>query len=117
MMTLWDRWAFEREFAVGVIDQRSDEKESIEEVVRKVQTALKHFPPERLLLTSECRFQHVPLEITRGKPRLLVEAARHLRAREKIGFGHRKSFKIGPKNGGLAIYSQTLRASGKGVAG
>jgi hypothetical protein len=32
-----------------------------------------------------------------------------LRACEKIGSGRRKSFKIGPKNGGLAIYSQTLR--------
>jgi methionine synthase II (cobalamin-independent) len=30
-------------------------------------------------LTSECGFQHVPLEITRGKLRALVAAATHLR--------------------------------------
>lgn len=79
MMTLWDMWDFKGEFTVGVIDQRCDEIESVDEIARRTQPALQHFPPQRLLLTSECGFQHVPLEITRAKLRGLVAAATHLR--------------------------------------
>jgi 5-methyltetrahydropteroyltriglutamate--homocysteine methyltransferase len=79
MMTLWDAWDFKGEFAVGVIDQRSDAIESEEEIARRAGPALARFPPERLLLTSECGFQHVPLEITRTKLRALVAGARYLR--------------------------------------
>lgn len=79
MMTLWGMWDFSGELAVGVIDQRSDAIESIDEIARRTQPALEHFPPERLLLTSECGFQHVPLDITRGKLRALVAGANHLR--------------------------------------
>jgi 5-methyltetrahydropteroyltriglutamate--homocysteine methyltransferase len=79
MMTLWDLWDFKGEFAVGVIDQRSDEIETMEVIARRTAPALNHFPPERLLLTSECGFQHVPLEITRNKLRALVAGARYLR--------------------------------------
>jgi len=79
MMTLWDIWDFSGELAVGVIDQRSDAIETIDEIARRTQPALVHFPPERLLLTSECGFQHVPLDITRGKLRALVAGANYLR--------------------------------------
>lgn len=78
MMTLWDLWDFNGEFAVGVIDQRCDEVESIADIALRTGPALAHFPPERLLLTSECGFQHVPLDVTRAKIRALVAGARHL---------------------------------------
>jgi methionine synthase II (cobalamin-independent) len=81
MMTLWDIWDFKSEFAMGMIDQRIDEIESVDVIVRSMQPVLRHFPPDRLLLTSECGFQHV-LEITRGKLRSLVDAATHLRTAE-----------------------------------
>src|SRR5579864_1842434 len=80
MMTLWDMWDFKGEFAVGVIDQRNDAIESVEEIARRAEPVRSRFPPERLLLTSECGFQHVPLEITRAKLRALVAGARYLRA-------------------------------------
>ena len=79
MLTLWDKWDFEGEFAVGVIDQRSDAMESPELVAKRTQPVLDYFEPERLLLASECGFQHVPLGITRGKLRALVAGARYLR--------------------------------------
>lgn len=81
MLRLWDKWKFKGEFAVGVIDQRSDEMESAEVVAQRTRPVLDYFEPERLLLTSECGFQHVPLEITRGKLRALVAGARSLRER------------------------------------
>lgn len=79
MMTLWDVWDFRGEFAIGVIDQRRDEVETPAEVAARTTAALERFPPERLLLTSECGFQHVPLAITRAKMRALVSGARQLR--------------------------------------
>lgn len=79
MLTLWDKWEFKGEFAVGVIDQRSDDMESPELVAKRTKPALDYFEPERLLLASECGFQHVPLDITRGKLRALVAGARYLR--------------------------------------
>lgn len=84
MMSLWEMWDFEGEFAVGVIDQRSDALETVEEIARRTRPALNYFPPERLLLTSECGFQHVPLEVTRAKLRALVAGANHLRASRAV---------------------------------
>lgn len=81
MLTLWEKWKFKGEFAVGVIDQRSDAIEMPEVVAERTLPVLEYFEPERLLLASECGFQHVPLEITRGKMRALVAGAQHLRAR------------------------------------
>ncbi len=79
MLTLWGKWKFRGEFAVGVIDQRSDALESAELVAQRTRPVLDYFEPERLLLASECGFQHVPLDITRGKLRALVAGAHYLR--------------------------------------
>lgn len=79
LMDLWKRWDFQGDLALGVIDQRSDELESVEEVWERVKPALEYFPPERLILTSECGFGHVPLDITHAKLGRLVEASRAFR--------------------------------------
>lgn len=79
MLTLWDKWKFKGEFAVGVIDQRSDEMETPEVIAKRARPVLEYFSADRLYLTSECGFQHVPLEITRGKLRALVAGAKYLR--------------------------------------
>lgn len=78
LMTLWPLWNFKGDLALGVIDQRSDEIETVDVVRRRVEPALKHFPRERIILTSECGFGHVPLEITRKKLGVLVEASHAL---------------------------------------
>jgi 5-methyltetrahydropteroyltriglutamate--homocysteine methyltransferase len=82
MMKLWDDWDFRGEFAVGVIDQRSDAVETVDQIAARTAPALEHFPADRLLLTSECGFQHVPLDITRAKLRALTSGAAYLRERE-----------------------------------
>jgi len=79
MLTLWEKWKFKGEFAVGVVDQRSDTMEPPELVAERTRPVLEYFESERLLLASECGFQHVPLEVTRGKLRTLVAGARLLR--------------------------------------
>jgi 5-methyltetrahydropteroyltriglutamate--homocysteine methyltransferase len=74
LMDLWKEWDFQGDLALGVIDQRSDDLENTEIIRKRVEPALKHFPPERLLLTSECGFGHVPLPITQAKLHALTEA-------------------------------------------
>ncbi len=76
LMDLWQEWKFAGDLALGIIDQRSDEIETSEIIRRRVAPALKHFPRERLVLTSECGFGHVPLDITRAKLRALVVACK-----------------------------------------
>lgn len=39
------------------------------------------FPPERLMLTSECGFGHVPLDITEAKLSALTKAAEEFRSK------------------------------------
>src|SRR5438045_2263706 len=53
--------------------------ESPEVIRQRVQQALEYFSADRLLLTSECGFGHVPLEITRQKLRVLSETCHELR--------------------------------------
>ena len=78
LMELWKLWKFKGDLALGVIDQRSDGIETADVIRKRVEPALKHFPRERLVLTSECGFGHVPLEITRAKLKALVETCKVL---------------------------------------
>jgi 5-methyltetrahydropteroyltriglutamate--homocysteine methyltransferase len=78
LMTLWDQWKFKGDLALGVIDQRSDDLETTEVIRQRIEPALARFPRERLVLTSECGFGHVPLDITRAKLKALTVADRTL---------------------------------------
>ncbi len=82
LMDLWKVWDFRGDLALGVIDQRSDTIETPEVIRERLQPALDYFPPERLLLTSECGFGHVPLEITRAKLSVLARTAKELETAE-----------------------------------
>jgi len=79
LMDLWKSWKFKGDLAIGVVDQRSDEIETPEIIKDRLKPAFEFFTPDRLLLTSECGFGHVPLEITRKKLRVLVETCKELR--------------------------------------
>ncbi len=78
LMELWKLWDFKGDLAIGVIDQRSDDIETTEVIRDRIEPALAHFPRERLVLTSECGFGHVPLDITHKKLAVLVEASHTL---------------------------------------
>lgn len=77
-MPLWEVWNFEGDVGLGVIDPRTDEIETVDVVRRRLEPALKRFAKERLVLTSECGFGHVPLDITRKKLAVLVKASQEL---------------------------------------
>jgi 5-methyltetrahydropteroyltriglutamate--homocysteine methyltransferase len=78
-MDLWKEWKFPGDLALGVIDQRSDIIETPQVVRERVTPALEYFSPDHLLLTSECGFGHVPLDISRKKLSVLADACRELR--------------------------------------
>lgn len=78
MLELFELWDFKGDLAIGVIDQRSDELESVEEIRKRLNPALEYFPTNRLILTSECGFGHVPIDVTHAKLKRLVEASKVL---------------------------------------
>ena len=79
MLDVFNHWKFKGKISLGVIDQRIDDIETEENIRNAILPALKYFPKEKILLTSECGFGHVPIEITRLKIRKLVEVANILR--------------------------------------
>jgi len=78
LMDLWRLWDFQGDLALGVIDQRSDTIETPDVIRERIKPALEYFAPERLLLTSECGFGHVPIDITRSKLAVLTRTAKEL---------------------------------------
>ena len=83
MLDIFKEWNFQGSISAGIIDQRIDEIETIEQVEKYTEPLLKYFSPDKILLTSECGFGHVPIEITRAKLKKLVESAKYLRTKFK----------------------------------
>ena len=81
MLDIFKEWKFEGSISAGVIDQRIDNTETVEEVEKYTEPLLEYFTPDKILLTSECGFGHVPIEITRAKLKKLVESAEYLRTK------------------------------------
>ena len=76
MLEVFDLYKFDGILSCGVIDQRSDELEDIDTVHNRIKPVIEKFGSDRVLLSSECGFGHVPIEITRAKLNRLVEAAK-----------------------------------------
>ena len=69
------------QFQQGLLIKEIDNTETVEEVEKYTKPLLEYFTPDRILLTSECGFGHVPIEITRAKLKKLVESAEYLRTK------------------------------------
>ena len=83
MLDIFKEWNFQGSISAGVIDQRIDDVETVEQVKKYTEPLLEYFTPNKILLTSECGFGHVPIEIARAKLKKLVESAKYLRANIK----------------------------------
>jgi 5-methyltetrahydropteroyltriglutamate--homocysteine methyltransferase len=75
MLDVFNDWNFDGRVSLGVIDQRIDSIETEEDIIKAIKPALDYFPKEKILLTSECGFGHVPIDIVRNKIRMLVATA------------------------------------------
>ena len=78
MLDIFKSWNFKGRISLGVIDQRIDRIESEKEIIEAISPALEYFPKEKILLSSECGFGHVPLDIVRNKINKLVTIAKKL---------------------------------------
>jgi len=78
MLDVFNDWNFDGKVSLGVIDQRIDSIETEEDIVKAIKPALDYFPKEKILLTSECGFGHVPIDIVRKKIKMLVSTAKKL---------------------------------------
>jgi 5-methyltetrahydropteroyltriglutamate--homocysteine methyltransferase len=64
---------------LGVIDLGSPEAESAEEVAERIRAALRHLPPERLVLAPDCGMKYLPRDLAYRKLVALVEGAHLVR--------------------------------------
>ena len=75
----------DRELGLGVVNPRTDEVESVEEIVAKAEQALVYYRPEQLFLNTDCGFgcfagRSVNVEeVAFKKLCAIVEAAKLLR--------------------------------------
>jgi len=76
MLEVFNHYDFKGILSFGVIDQRTDDLESTELVQERIKPVLERFGKDRIILSSECGFGHVPIDITRAKLGKLVEVAK-----------------------------------------
>ena len=66
--------------ALGVIDLGADKVESADEVAARIRAALKHLPPERLVVAPDCGMKYLTREAAFGKLKALAEGAALVRS-------------------------------------
>ena len=75
---------------VGVVNQKLDVIESVEEIVAKAETAIRVFGPHRVLLNPDCGFATfadnpvASAQVATAKLAAMMNAARQLRTRHKV---------------------------------
>jgi 5-methyltetrahydropteroyltriglutamate--homocysteine methyltransferase len=65
---------------LGVIDLGSEEVESVEVVADRIRAALKHLPPERLVLAPDCGMKYLSRASAFGKLKAMADAAQVVRS-------------------------------------
>jgi 5-methyltetrahydropteroyltriglutamate--homocysteine methyltransferase len=66
---------------VGVLDLGDTTVETPATVVARLEQALAHIPPERLVVAPDCGMKYLPREVAFGKVAAMVEGARQVRAK------------------------------------
>jgi 5-methyltetrahydropteroyltriglutamate--homocysteine methyltransferase len=73
------RWDRERILSAGLIDIKTHYAETPADIVERARICLRYREPERLEISSDCGFRHVPRNLTIRKYQAASEAARLLR--------------------------------------
>jgi 5-methyltetrahydropteroyltriglutamate--homocysteine methyltransferase len=69
-----------KKIMVGVLDLDDMTVETPQKVVERARRALKHLPPENMILAPDCGMKYLPREVAYGKMKAMVEGAKLLRA-------------------------------------
>ncbi len=72
-------WPRDRILSAGLLDIKTHYAETPEDVIERVRICLNYRDPERLEISSDCGFRHVPRYLTVKKYQAAAEAARRLR--------------------------------------
>ncbi len=64
---------------LGVLNLGEMQVETPELVAERIRAALRHLPPERLIVAPDCGMKYLPREVALGKLRAMVEGARTVR--------------------------------------
>jgi 5-methyltetrahydropteroyltriglutamate--homocysteine methyltransferase len=73
-------YAWDRAVGLGVIDVKSAEVETADQVAARIRRALEIVPAERLIINPDCGLRHLPAEVARAKLRAMVAGAALARA-------------------------------------
>ena len=80
-----------REMGLGVVNPRTDDVETVDQVIAKVEEALNYFEPEQIYLNPDCgfgTFAERPMnttEIASQKLKVIAAAAKELRSKYEVG--------------------------------
>jgi 5-methyltetrahydropteroyltriglutamate--homocysteine methyltransferase len=69
-----------KRIALGVLDLGDTAVETADVVAARIRAALRHVPPERLVVAPDCGMKYLPREVARAKLRALVEGAELVRS-------------------------------------
>jgi len=79
-LKLLEQYHWDRGLGLGVIDVKTEQVETREQVATRIRRALRFVPQERLSVNPDCGLRHLPPEIARAKLAAMVAGAADVRA-------------------------------------
>ena len=84
-LDLFDAHPFTKELAIGIVDVHRHDLESVDEAAEGIRKGLRHVGPERLFPHPDCGLKTRTVDEAKAKCRVVVEAARRVRAELAAG--------------------------------
>jgi 5-methyltetrahydropteroyltriglutamate--homocysteine methyltransferase len=79
-LDLFKKYKTDKEIVVGVIDVKSEEIETPEEVAARIRKALEFIPANKMWISPDCGMKFMPRDRAFGKLKAMVEGTRLVRA-------------------------------------
>ena len=79
-LQLLEQYQWDRGLGLGVIDVKTEQLESAEQVAARIRRALAFLPPEKLVINPDCGLRHLPPEVARAKLAAMVAGTAMVRA-------------------------------------
>ena len=79
-LQLLEQYQWDRGLGLGVIDVKSEQVESADQVAARIRRALQFLPAEKLIINPDCGLRHLPPDVARAKLAAMVAGAAMVRA-------------------------------------
>jgi 5-methyltetrahydropteroyltriglutamate--homocysteine methyltransferase len=79
-LQLLEQYQWDRGLGLGVIDVKTEQVESAEQVAARIRRALRFLPADKLVINPDCGLRHLPPEVARAKLAAMVAGAVIVRA-------------------------------------